>query len=526
MSADLSPLPVAWKWIRLGDVASVIRNGISAKPDAEVGTPVLRISSVRPGRLEVNAVRYLSEDSPSLDQFAIECGDVLFTRYNGTRELVGVAAVVPKLSQRILHPDKLIKVRVPDGLYNSTIVALAANVGASREFINGRIRTTAGQAGISGGDLRELPLPLPPRAEQERIVSALDSYFTRLDSAIATLERVQRNLKRYRASVLKAAVEGRLVPTEADLARAEGRDYEPASKLLQRILVERRRRWEEAELAKMKAAGKVPKDDKWKAKYEEPAAPDTSDLPELPEGWCWASVDALALVKGGITKDQKRQSSSFREIPYLRVANVQRGYLDLREIATIRASEEDIDDLALQKGDVLFNEGGDRDKLGRGWIWNGELDLCIHQNHVFRARIYTDDFQPKLLSWYGNSSGQQYFFSEGKQTTNLASINSTKLKNLPVPIPPRAEQLRILAEVERLLSVIGESETLVDANLKRCHRLRQSILKWAFKGKLADQDPNDEPASVLLERIRAERAATQDDNQKTPRKTARPAKRS
>ena len=109
------------------------------------------------------------------------------------------------------------------------------------------------------------------------------------DDAVATLERVRRNLTRYRASVLKAAVEGRLVPTEAKLARAEGRSYEPASVLLERILAERRRRWEEAELAKMKAKGKVPKDDKWKAKYVEPIAPDTSELPDLPEGWCWAT---------------------------------------------------------------------------------------------------------------------------------------------------------------------------------------------------------------------------------------------
>ena len=124
--------------------------------------------------------------------------------------------------------------------------------------------------------------PLVP--EQRRIVDALESYFTRLDDAIATLERVQANLKRYRASVLKAAVEGRLVPTEAELARAEGRDYEPASVLLERILAERRRRWEEAELAKMKAKGKAPKDDKWKAKYEEPAAPDTTSCPSCRRG--------------------------------------------------------------------------------------------------------------------------------------------------------------------------------------------------------------------------------------------------
>jgi type I restriction enzyme S subunit len=127
--------------------------------------------------------------------------------------------------------------------------------------------------------------------EQDRIVAEIEKQFTRLDAATAALKRVQANLKRYRASVLKAACEGRLVPTEAELARKEGRAYEPADKLLQRILRERRARWEADTLAKMQASGKPPKDDHWKQKYKEPSAPDTSNLPPLPEGWCWASLE-------------------------------------------------------------------------------------------------------------------------------------------------------------------------------------------------------------------------------------------
>ena len=137
--------------------------------------------------------------------------------------------------------------------------------------------------------LRSHELPLPPLPEQHRIVEAIETHFTRLDAAVAALKRVKANLKRYRASVLKAACEGRLVPTEAELARAEGRDYEPADVLLKRILAERRAKWEADELAKMTAKGNPPKDDRWKAKYKEPQPPDTSDLPELPEGWAVAS---------------------------------------------------------------------------------------------------------------------------------------------------------------------------------------------------------------------------------------------
>lgn len=361
---------------------------------------------------------------------------------------------------------------------------------------------------------------LPPAGEQHRIVEALDSYLSRVDAAQVALERVQTNLERYRASVLQAAVEGRLVPTEAELAREQGRDYEPASALLERILIERRQRWEEAELAKLRAKGKEPKNDNWKAKYKEPVAPDTSELPGLPEEWCWTTLDALAEIQGGIQKGKKRKATDIlRSVPYLRVANVQRGFLDLKAVTEIPATDQEIERLRLQPGDVLFNEGGDRDKLGRGWIWSAELPECIHQNHVFRARPIPDGVMPKYLSWYGNTRGMQYFFDEGKQTTNLASLNLTKLRKLPVPLPPRREQERISEIAEEHTSVASATTASVFLMRTRVDRLRQAVLKWAFAGKLVDQDPNDEPASVLLERIRAEREAN------SPKKRTRPKKK-
>ena len=144
--------------------------------------------------------------------------------------------------------------------------------------------------------------------------------------------------------------------------------------------------------------------------------------------------------------DKKRQDPTARSVPYLRVANVQRGYLDLAEVKLIEAAAADIAELRLVPGDVLFNEGGDRDKLGRGWIWEGQLPECIHQNHVFRARLHSEELSGKLISWWGNTFGKDYFLREGKQTTNLASINRTKLAAFPVPLLLLAEQDRIVAE--------------------------------------------------------------------------------
>jgi type I restriction enzyme S subunit len=310
--------------------------------------------------------------------------------------------------------------------------------------------------------MRQIRVPVAPWEVMERTVADIEKQFSRLDEAVANLKRAKVNLKRCKAAVLKAAVEGRLVPTEAEIAGREGRSYETSSQLLARLVQERRRAW------------------RGKGTYRDPEGPEAGGLPPLPEGWAWARLDAVAALKGGITVDKKRRDSTARSVPYLRVANVQRGYLDLEEIKQIQAPQADIEELRLKPGDILFNEGGDRDKLGRGWIWEGQLAECIHQNHVFRARPYSADISGKLISWWGNTFGKDYFIREGKQTTNLASINMTKLSAFPVLIPPIAEQRRIVAEVDRRLSIVGEVEAEVDANMKRAQALRQAVLTRAF----------------------------------------------
>jgi type I restriction enzyme S subunit len=223
----------------------------------------------------------------------------------------------------------------------------------------------------------------------------------------------------------------------------------------------------------------------------------------------WTTLGEIAEIVGGVTKDSKRQSDpSFVEMPYLRVANVQRGYLDLREVTTIRVSPEKAKALRLEPGDILFNEGGDRDKLGRGWIWQGEIDDCIHQNHVFRARLLTNDADPKYVSLHGNTFGRQWFEKMGKQTTNLASINLKTLKSFPVPDLPAEEQHRIVAEVERRLTILESLSAAIDHALTRSDHLRRSILESAFTGELVPHVPDDEPAFELLARIASDHRKT------------------
>jgi len=472
-------IPARWQETTLGEVAVSIRNGLSAKPDGQDGVPILRISAVRPMKLDLKDIRYLN-DADKSEGADLRRGDVLFTRYNGNPALVGTCAVVSTDPGSTVYPDKLMRVRLREGICLPGFVAAMASVGPSRQFLESRARTTAGQTGISGGDLRQMPLWLPTLDEQHSIVEALDSYLSRLDDAIANLERVRRNLGRYRASVLQAAVEGRLVPTEAELAKAEGRTFEPATVLLQRVLAERRQRW--AASAK-------------KGKYEEPVGPDTAGLPELPAGWCWASVEQLGEVTGGLTQNAKRDAYPL-QMPFLRVANVYAKRLILDDVQQIGVQPSEVERALLMTGDLLVVEGnGSVDQIGRVARWDGSVTPCLHQNHLIKVRLPVEGLERWALLWLLAPGGRKAIVSVASSTSGLHTLSISKVSRLIVPLPPLGEQARAVAEVDRLLSVVDEQELAVSKGIVRTRRLRQSILKWAFEGKLVDQDPNDEPAS-------------------------------
>jgi type I restriction enzyme, S subunit len=339
-----------------------------------------------------------------------------------------------------------------------------------------------------------------------------------LDAATEGLKRVAANLKRYRASVLKAAVGGHLVPTEVELAKKEKRTYEPASVLLERILKERRRRWEQAELAKMKAKGELPKNDAWKKKYEEPASPDTTNLPDLPEGWCWATVEQVGRVQLGRQRaPQHHQGSNMR--PYLRVANVYEDRLDLSDVMEMNFSPADCQTYRLEPGDILLNEGQSLELVGRPAMYRGEVPGACFQNTLVRFRAIEPLSGRYALIAFRAYLNNGRFQKIAAWTTNIAHLGAGRFSVLEFPLPPLAEQERIADEVERFLTMADAVAS--STSMRRTHiaRLRQSILRWAFEGKLVDQDPNDEPASVLLERIRQQRTQGGDTSagQKRPR---------
>ncbi|MGS0756998.1 restriction endonuclease subunit S, partial [Roseateles sp. GG27B] len=165
----------------------------------------------------------------------------------------------------------------------------------------------------------------------------------------------------------------------------------------------------------------------------------------IPREWWVAKLGTMAKIVSGVTLGSKETPNETVDAPYLRVANVQDGYLDLTEIKTVRISRKTFEHLRLVPGDVLMNEGGDFDKLGRGAVWSGEIEDCVHQNHVFRVRTEAKVLLPNFLALYSESSfGKKYFLLNSKQSTNLASINSTQLNAYPIALPPLAEQRAVI----------------------------------------------------------------------------------
>ena len=210
----------------------------------------------------------------------------------------------------------------------------------------------------------------------------------------------------------------------------------------------------------------------------------SSAFPQLNQNG-WKRLDEIAEIIGGITKGRNLEGQDTIELPYLRVANVQNGYLDLSEIKTIVLKKTEKEKYLLKYGDVLYTEGGDRDKLGRGTVWKNEIEECIHQNHVFKARLDKTQALPEYVAYWSMSTfARNYFYAKGKQSVNLASINKSVLSALTLPVPSLVEQRQVITDIKERLSVCESIENTIDIALQQAEAMRQSILKQAFEGRL------------------------------------------
>jgi len=352
------------------------------------------------------------------------------------------------------------------GLLNSFLLYQLNNLDY-RPYVSGTTRLKLPQ-----GPMKRIPLLVPLEDEQRRIVAAIEKQFTRLEAGVAALRRVQANLKRYRAAVLKAACEGKLVQTEAELHKAECRGqkaktrFETGEQLLARVLTERRQNWQ------------------GRGKYENPGAVDSSILPPVSQGWIWTNLDA-AIVSGPQNGVYLRRELYGRGYPILRIDDYQDGWVrGVDKLNKVAADEVTATRYHLLPADLVINRVNSMKHLGKCLVVRETHAGALFESNMMKARL-ADCVNPKYIEFYLRSrDGRSRLTSGAKWAVNQASINQEDVKRTPFPLPPSAEQKRIVAELERRLSVVEELEAVVTANLQRANRLRQSILQRAFSGEL------------------------------------------
>jgi type I restriction enzyme S subunit len=515
-------LPSGWTTATIGDIADQCVE--QAKPSGSGIFLYVDISSIdRSIKRIVDAKLLPVESAPSRARQRLLPGDVLVSM---TRPNLNAVAMLPSEMKGAIGSTGFFVLRsghvVPSWLFYLVQTA---------DFINSMSGVVLGvlYPAVRPKDIASYRIDLPPVQEQRRIVAEIDQQFTRLDAAVSALKRVRANLKRYRVAVLKAACEGRLVPTEAELARKEGRSYETGEQLLSRILKERRIKWEAEQLAKMHASEKPFKNNDWKKKYRQPEMPEMTGLPTLPEGWVWTSPDQLAefqdnaICAGPFGTIFKAKDFRLQGVPIIFLRHVGAGHYDHAYKPGFMDSqkwEELFRPYSVFGGELLVTKLGE--PPGTCAIYPQGLGPAMVTPDVIKMSVDKAAVSSAFLMHYLNSERAKGFSAESCFGTTRLRLTIPLFRRMPVPLPPIAEQDRVVEEVDRQLSDADALRGAIEAQLIRADRLRQSILKRAFEGKLVRQDPSDEPALALLERIRAERAAHNGDSSgRRSRKTSK-----
>ncbi|MDD3544657.1 MAG: restriction endonuclease subunit S [Kiritimatiellae bacterium] len=475
-------LPKSWSWATISELvgdAGVFIDGDwveSKDQDPQGGVRLIQLADVGDGVYRDKSNRFLTKaKAKELGCTFLKEGDVLIARMP---DPLGRACVFPGDEKPSVTVVDVAIVRSGNGEFDHRWLACFVNAHPFRSAISG-LQAGSTRKRISRGNLATIPLPVPPLPEQRRIVAEIEKQFSRLEEGVGALRRVQANLKRYRAAVLKAACEGRLVPTEAeiwksgsgilplgsdgkrqDAASTLGEPFESGAELLARIHAERRQNWQ------------------GRGKYKEPAAPDTSKLGKLPEGWAWGNVAQLADVGTGATP--KRGTARFYDrgtIPWVASAALNNPFVDSANESVTKAALAETNLTLYPPGTLLlamYGEGKTRGKCS-------ELRISATTNQAIAAIQCSDEIRAYLkLALWRQYEDLRLTASGGVQP----NLNLSLVRAIVVPMPPLAEQSRIVAEVERRLSVVEEMEATVEANLQRATRLRQSILQKAFEGKL------------------------------------------
>jgi type I restriction enzyme S subunit len=474
------PTPPGWEWVLLTDVARLETGHTPSRKHPEYWDGDIHWIGIKDARIHHG--RFIQETLQRVTQLGIDNsasrllpkGTVCLSRTASVgyalimgREMATSQDFVNWVCSEALRPEFL-------------MYALMAEKDSLRKFGKGTTHTT-----IYFPEVKALNICLPPQNEQKRIVSKIEELFSDLDAGVAALKRARANLRRYRASVLKSAVEGRLTAAW----RSANPGVEPATELLARILRERRQRWEQQQLATYESKGKKPPKN-WQSKYKAPAAPDTANLPELPNGWCWATVKQVGDVQLGRQRSPKHHNGPHMR-PYLRVANVFEDRIDIDDVMEMNFTPGEFERYKLSFGDILLNEGQSHELVGRPAMYRDEVPDCCFTNTLVRFRAYDGldrDFAMKVFLAYLKN---QRFQKIASITVNLAHLGAGRFAELEFPLPSVDEQAEIVRVVEEQFAVVDMCEQFLSTNMLKAARLRQSILKSAFEGKLCDSESRE-----------------------------------
>jgi type I restriction enzyme, S subunit len=463
----VSDLPAGWERAPLADLAAA--DGITDGPFGSNlktehythdGPRVVRLQNIGDGAFRDERAHISEAHFERLAKHSVLAQDVLVASLG---ELLPRACVAPPtLGPAIVKAD-CIRVRAGCAVHPSMLMWLL-NAPQTREHIGAAIKGV-GRPRINLRDLRALELPVPPLAEQKRIIAAIEEAFSKLDAGEAGLRNVGQLLKRMRDSVLTAAVTGRLVPQDPTDT--------PAAKLVADLGI---------------------------------AATETG-LFDIPETWVWADLGVLLRepLRNGMSAPAADPAVG---LPTFSISAVTTGDFSDTNIKYTSGDWDRARDLWAEPGDVFVQRSNTPELVGTARLFQGKPELAIFPDLLIRVRLIPQIRSTWLEMFMSSRACRRHIRSQAKGLAgSMPKISQPVLLKLGIPVPPENEQARIVAGVERQMSFIDACERAVDAGLERSAALRRSVLKAAFEGRLVPQDPTDEPAAMLLQRIRAERAA-------------------
>lgn len=494
---DSSNLPKSWCWCRLEDLCEVKHGYAFKSKHFGVSGPIVLTPGnfTEAGDLDFINKRVVRLSTEYGNEWVLKNGDLLvvMTDLSKQKKILGISLILNS-PEVILHNQRIGLVIPHISDINRQYLCYSINRPSYKKYISDTatgslISHTSPTKLLKGG------IALPPLNEQHRIVAKIEELTTHSRRAREALKDIPALIEQFKQSVLAAAFRGDLT---ADW-REKNPDVEPASKLLERIREDRRAQWEAAELEKMRAKGKEPKNGKWKDKYKEPQEFDVEYLPSIPDDWCWASMDeATTLITDGEHATPERSNEG---IYLLSARNIQNGYLSLEKVDFV--SEEvhtKLENrLKVQSGDVFLSCSG---TVGRSCVVpEGFQCSLVRSVAVLRPALQMGEFMSLTL----RSPQLQSQINKKKTQTAQSNLFQGRIRVLALPIAPLAEQIKIVEYISEAFEKVTLLEKEYSLIIEQSACLDQSILVKAFRGELVPQDPNDEPASVLLERIRAER---------------------